>query len=114
MTPTLVNKEKIYNFINRHPILVNELKTILDQIPKYFPSTLNVIIKLREYNPSNYNDYDCLWIYAVVPENEPFFNEKWHLFHTDYLAYGYIKTAHLFRFEFAFPDREQDLLKEVY
>lgn len=114
MIPTLVNKEKIYNFINRHPVLINELKTVFEQAPKYFPSYTNIIVKLREANPSNYNDYDYIHIHVIVPENEPFFNEKWHLFHTDYLAYRYIKTAHLFRFEFAFPDREKDLLQEEF
>jgi hypothetical protein len=112
MTPILVNKDKIYNFINRHPILVNELKTVFEQIPKYFPEALNIIVELRESNQNNYNDYDYVWIHLIIPENVHLFNEKWHLFYTDYLAYSYIKTAHLFRVDYNFPQFQETLLKE--
>lgn len=114
MTPILVNKDKIYTFISRHPCLVGELKTIFAQIPKYFPTVLNIIVKLREVDPNNYTDYDDLWIHVILPENEPLIREKWHLLHTECLAAGYLKTGSLFRVEYYFPYHQEDLLTEVW
>lgn len=114
MTPILVNKDNLYRFINKHPILINELKMVLEKIPVYYPEVLNVIVKLREVDDnaySNHTDYDDLWVHVIVPEDIILLNEKSRLFYTDFLAESYMKTGGLFRVECYFPKSQEEILK---